>query len=166
LSAPSALMIEGTSHRQTTADGWGESTSELVTEPRETNDELHRDACESHATSICHSWPTYLATAAASRSPRRPPRLVAAAAARSSAAPTQRTQVQVGVPLFCSRASLPHRPREDGLEYPADSSRTNLASVLGLLARWRLSQKPLGVAWSCRETQGGAESGPSNSDFA
>jgi hypothetical protein len=49
-----------------------------------------------------------------------------------------------------SRASPPHRPREDGLIHPADTSRTNLASVLGLLPSWRLA-KPL-VGWAT--TQG------------
>jgi hypothetical protein len=42
--------------------------------------------------------------------------------------------------LESSRASPPHRPREDGLAHPADSSRTNLAAALGLLSRWRLSK--------------------------
>jgi hypothetical protein len=38
-----------------------------------------------------------------------------------------------------SRASPPRRPREDGLAYQADTSRPDLAYVLGLLSRWRLS---------------------------
>jgi hypothetical protein len=40
------------------------------------------------------------------------------------------------------RAFSPHRPREDGITHPADTSRANLAAALGLLSRWRLS-KPL-----------------------
>jgi hypothetical protein len=32
----------------------------------------------------------------------------------------------------------PHRPREDGLTHPADTSRSNLAAALALLSRWRL----------------------------
>ena len=35
----------------------------------------------------------------------------------------------------CSRASPPHRRREDGLARPADTSRTNLAAALGPLSR-------------------------------
>jgi hypothetical protein len=35
-----------------------------------------------------------------------------------------------------SRAWPPHRPREDGLAHPADTSRSNLAAALGLLSRW------------------------------
>ena len=38
-----------------------------------------------------------------------------------------------------SRVSPPHRPREDGLTRPADTSRSNIASALGLLSR-RLSE--------------------------
>ena len=34
-----------------------------------------------------------------------------------------------------SRASPPHRRREDGLTHPADTSRFNLADALGLLSR-------------------------------
>jgi hypothetical protein len=40
------------------------------------------------------------------------------------------------------RLYSPHRPREGGLAYPADTSRTNLAAALALRSRWRLS-KPL-----------------------
>jgi hypothetical protein len=43
-------------------------------------------------------------------------------------------------PVESSRASPPHRPREDELGHPADTSRTNLAAALGLLSRWRLSK--------------------------
>jgi hypothetical protein len=54
---------------------------------------------------------------------------------------------QVGVPhLRVSVPSVessgmfpPHRPRENGHAHPADTSRSNLASALGLLSRWRLS---------------------------
>jgi hypothetical protein len=38
-----------------------------------------------------------------------------------------------------SRASPPHRPREEGLAHPADTSRPNLAAALGLLSGRRLS---------------------------
>jgi hypothetical protein len=34
-------------------------------------------------------------------------------------------------PVESNRASLPHRPREDGLTHPADTSRSNLAAALG-----------------------------------
>jgi hypothetical protein len=37
-------------------------------------------------------------------------------------------------------ASPPHRPREYGLNHPADTSRSNLAAALGLLSRRRLSK--------------------------
>ena len=33
-----------------------------------------------------------------------------------------------------SRVSPPHRPREDGLAHPVDTSRSNLAAALGLLS--------------------------------
>jgi hypothetical protein len=39
-----------------------------------------------------------------------------------------------------SRASPPHRPREEGFTYHAGTSRSNLASALGLLSRWRLAK--------------------------
>ena len=39
-----------------------------------------------------------------------------------------------------SRAAPPHRPREDRLAHPADTSRPNLAHALGLFSRWRLCQ--------------------------
>jgi hypothetical protein len=45
-------------------------------------------------------------------------------------------------PVESSRASPPHRLREDGLIHPADTSRTNLAAALRLLSRWRLSKPP------------------------
>jgi hypothetical protein len=38
-------------------------------------------------------------------------------------------------PVPSSRASPPHRPREDGLAHPADTPRTDLASALGMLSR-------------------------------
>jgi hypothetical protein len=40
-----------------------------------------------------------------------------------------------GAGFTVSRASPPHRPREEGLAHPADTSRTNLAAALGLLSR-------------------------------
>jgi hypothetical protein len=43
-------------------------------------------------------------------------------------------------PVEGSRASPTHRPREDGLTHPADTSRSNLADALGLLSSWRLSK--------------------------
>jgi hypothetical protein len=45
------------------------------------------------------------------------------------------------------RASSPHRPREDGLAHPADTSRPNLAAVLGLLSRGGLPTSQ----WTRRE---------------
>jgi hypothetical protein len=45
-------------------------------------------------------------------------------------------------PVESSRASPPHRPRDDGLAHPADSSRSNLASTLGLLSRAAAFQTP------------------------
>jgi hypothetical protein len=39
-------------------------------------------------------------------------------------------------PVESSRASPPLRPREDGLNHPADTLRTNLADALALLSRW------------------------------
>jgi hypothetical protein len=50
-----------------------------------------------------------------------------------------------------SRASPPHRPREDGLARPADASRSNLAA-LGLLSR-RLSETLFGFQSSGGEQQ-------------
>jgi hypothetical protein len=41
------------------------------------------------------------------------------------------------VPVESSRASPPNRPREDGLVQLADTSRSNLASPLGLHSSWR-----------------------------
>jgi hypothetical protein len=39
------------------------------------------------------------------------------------------------------RASPPHRPRENGLVHPADTSRSNLAAAaLARVSRWRLSE--------------------------
>jgi hypothetical protein len=46
-------------------------------------------------------------------------------------------------------ASPLHRPREDGLTYPADTSRTNLAAALGVLPRWRL--QTLTCVWRQRQ---------------
>jgi hypothetical protein len=46
-----------------------------------------------------------------------------------------------GFPVEGSRAA-PHRPQEDGLAHPADTSRSNLAAALGLLSR---PPKPLPV---------------------
>jgi hypothetical protein len=46
--------------------------------------------------------------------------------------------LHVGARVESSRASPPHRPREEG-HNSADTSRTNLAYALGLLSRWRLS---------------------------
>jgi hypothetical protein len=43
-------------------------------------------------------------------------------------------------PVEGSRASPPHRPREDWLAHCADTSRTNRAAALALLSRWRLSK--------------------------
>ena len=40
------------------------------------------------------------------------------------------------------RASPPHRPREDGLVHPADTSRSNLASTLGLDSGTFLAANP------------------------
>jgi hypothetical protein len=39
-----------------------------------------------------------------------------------------------------TRASPPHGPLEDGLNHPADASRSNLADALNLLSRCRLSK--------------------------
>jgi hypothetical protein len=39
----------------------------------------------------------------------------------------------------------PHRPREDGLTHPAHASRSNLASAVALLSRWRLSNPELTI---------------------
>jgi hypothetical protein len=49
-----------------------------------------------------------------------------------------------------SRASPPHRPREDGLDHPADTSITHLAAALALLSRWRLSKPERTVNKSSR----------------
>jgi hypothetical protein len=46
-----------------------------------------------------------------------------------------------------NRALPPHRPREDGFARPADTSRSNRASPLGLLSRWRLSKLPFGLGF-------------------
>jgi hypothetical protein len=45
-----------------------------------------------------------------------------------------------GEAVESSRASPPHRSREDRLTHPADTSRSNLAAALALLSRWRVSK--------------------------
>jgi hypothetical protein len=61
---------------------------------------------------------------------------------------THRVSVPAAAPVESCRASPPHRPREDALAHPADTSRSNRAAALGLLSRRRLS-KP--SRWSTRE---------------
>jgi hypothetical protein len=47
-----------------------------------------------------------------------------------------RASVRAERPVESSRASPPHRPREDRLTHHAATSRTNLATALGRVSRW------------------------------
>jgi hypothetical protein len=83
--------------------------------------------------------------------PQRPPRYAMPASSTPQNALFQNTQppwssvvrVRVSFPAVraeSSRAWPPHRPREKELAHPADTARSNLASALGLISRWRLSK--------------------------
>jgi hypothetical protein len=49
-------------------------------------------------------------------------------------------RVRLPAPVESSRESPPHRPREERLTHPADTSISNLAATLGLRSRWLLSK--------------------------
>jgi hypothetical protein len=60
------------------------------------------------------------------------------------------------VPVECSRACPPYRPRDDGIDHPADTARSNLAETLALLSRWlyrragfRFSAVPVECSRAC-----------------
>jgi hypothetical protein len=92
------------------------------------------------------AWTSHAAAPwAAWIAPRPPARAAAPAHAAAPAAHCSTDEGQVGfrfpaAPVEDSRASPPHRPREDRLTHPADTSRSNIAEALGLLSRWRLSK--------------------------
>jgi hypothetical protein len=67
-------------------------------------------------------------------------------------------QLRASVPCVrgrVSRVSPPYRPKEDGLAYPADTSRTNLANALSLLSTWRLSKPTPYVSHGKQPNQAG-----------